>query len=720
VADNKTKIIIEAVDKTKAAFQSAGQGLQSISNSASSLNNVLGRLGPVAAAVGATSLLALVKNGINAADAMNDLAARTGLSVEKLGAWQLAAKLSDTSLEALGKGLRNLSVNMVKNADDFEKLGIAAKTPEEALIQLAGVLNTLDSDDPRRAALGVQLLGKSYQELAPLLAEGEEGLRKLYEQGKELNPITQQSAEDAAKFNDQLDILTVKAQNAGISIGLKLLPTLNDTFDMFSKAYTSGNDLDGMLAKLRLTALAAAPGFALLARSFISDAEAAPGNSASGKIRKANPESDEAARLKKRIDELLKQQNGSKAASAAKTNPATETASNYASAYGELSKIVDGTDRLTKAEMILRDIEQGRFNELLPWQREQLANLAQQAKAQQDVNTLNEINKRIVEDIEEKRAKERDEIEQINKRNVEDIEAKREAGREARAETLKDLEEQNKELDFQLSIADLSERAQRQAIANRQVEIELQRILNQAAADGVVLQAKEVEAIRAKLQTIADKTALIDYTRESKSMYNELISAVRGYGREFTTTLREAFKTGELDFKDMASRIIDTLIDIQIQTKITDPLIKAGTKAIDGIFNGSTGGGLLDTLSGLFGGASAKGNVFSGGSMMKFANGGAFTNGLVNTPTMFPMGLMGEAGPEAIMPLQRDGSGRLGVKAAGGGAPTVIVQQTIHIDSRSDQASIMAAMRTAKDQAVDAVITSLNRGGAVARAVKSV
>jgi phage-related minor tail protein len=112
--------------------------------------------------------------------------------------------------------------------------------------------------------------------------------------------------------------------------------------------------------------------------------------------------------------------------------------------------------------------------------------------------------------------------------------------------------------------------------------------------------------------------------------------------------------------------------------------------------------------------------VFSGGSMMKFANGGAFTNGLVNSPTMFPMGLMGEAGPEAIMPLQRDGSGRLGVKAAGGGAPTVIVQQTINIDSRSDQASIMAAMRLAKDQAVDAVINSLNRGGAVARAVKGV
>lgn len=55
-----------------------------------------------------------------------------------------------------------------------------------------------------------------------------------------------------------------------------------------------------------------------------------------------------------------------------------------------------------------------------------------------------------------------------------------------------------------------------------------------------------------------------------------------------------------------------------------------------------------------------------GGSYMTFAKGGAFTNGIVDSPTFFNMGLMGEAGPEAIMPLDRDSSGRLGVKLIGG------------------------------------------------------
>ena len=69
-------------------------------------------------------------------------------------------------------------------------------------------------------------------------------------------------------------------------------------------------------------------------------------------------------------------------------------------------------------------------------------------------------------------------------------------------------------------------------------------------------------------------------------------------------------------------------------------------------------------------------------SAMGFANGGAFSQGrvvpfakggVVNGPTTFPMrgatGLMGEAGPEAIMPLTRGADGRLGVQAAGGARP---------------------------------------------------
>ena len=67
-----------------------------------------------------------------------------------------------------------------------------------------------------------------------------------------------------------------------------------------------------------------------------------------------------------------------------------------------------------------------------------------------------------------------------------------------------------------------------------------------------------------------------------------------------------------------------------------------------------------------------KGAGFAQGRVMPFASGG-----VVSGPVAFPMrggtGFMGEAGPEAIMPLARGADGRLGVRAAGGGAPINVV-----------------------------------------------
>lgn len=73
------------------------------------------------------------------------------------------------------------------------------------------------------------------------------------------------------------------------------------------------------------------------------------------------------------------------------------------------------------------------------------------------------------------------------------------------------------------------------------------------------------------------------------------------------------------------------------------------------LLGGSTGGGVK----------MAMGGVFDRG-IQKFANGASFTNSVVSGPTLFNTGLMGEAGPEAIVPLTRVG-GRLGVATRGGG-----------------------------------------------------
>ncbi|MEM6971930.1 MAG: phage tail tape measure protein [Pseudomonadota bacterium] len=104
-------------------------------------------------------------------------------------------------------------------------------------------------------------------------------------------------------------------------------------------------------------------------------------------------------------------------------------------------------------------------------------------------------------------------------------------------------------------------------------------------------------------------------------------------------------------------------------------------KALDvalGPVQGALGKGLTSTV-GVIGGAVgsllgfSRGAGFSAGRVRAFAEGG-----VVNGPTAFPMrggvGLMGEAGPEAIMPLTRGPDGKLGVRAAGAGArPSIVV-----------------------------------------------
>jgi phage-related minor tail protein len=102
-------------------------------------------------------------------------------------------------------------------------------------------------------------------------------------------------------------------------------------------------------------------------------------------------------------------------------------------------------------------------------------------------------------------------------------------------------------------------------------------------------------------------------------------------------------------------------------------------------------------LGSLFGGtlANAKGNVFADGRVMPFAAGG-----IVNSPTLFPMrgatGLMGEAGPEAIMPLARGPDGKLGIR--GGGSAVHVTVNISTPDARSferSQSQITAMMARA-------------------------
>jgi tape measure domain-containing protein len=156
-----------------------------------------------------------------------------------------------------------------------------------------------------------------------------------------------------------------------------------------------------------------------------------------------------------------------------------------------------------------------------------------------------------------------------------------------------------------------------------------------------------------KLQQIADE--YIDANQVAikfKNSFDGITMAIEAS----SGALADFVVTGKMDFKSFADSIIRDFVRIQIQQSLT--------YAATGGKQGSSGwiGGALSLVGSLF---NAKGNAFDAGEVTPFARGGIF-----DRPTIFPMargmGLMGEAGPEAVMPLTRGSDGKLGVKAKGG------------------------------------------------------
>ncbi|SNR60823.1 phage tail tape measure protein [Puniceibacterium sediminis] len=119
---------------------------------------------------------------------------------------------------------------------------------------------------------------------------------------------------------------------------------------------------------------------------------------------------------------------------------------------------------------------------------------------------------------------------------------------------------------------------------------------------------------------------------------------------------------------------------------------RAAVKPVTDHFSGMITAGLGSLAGGLS--PFANGASFSQGRVMPFATGGV-VSGATHFPMRGGMGLMGEAGPEAIMPLARGPDGKLGVRAGGGSAPVTVVMNISTPDAQGfkrSQSQIAAQM----------------------------
>lgn len=232
------------------------------------------------------------------------------------------------------------------------------------------------------------------------------------------------------------------------------------------------------------------------------------------------------------------------------------------------------------------------------------------------------------------------------------------------------IQEQNENLKTQIATLGMSETAiMNQMFARKLLNDETFRGISYSPADKAAL--KEAYALNVQLTE--------QYNRQKQALESAK-GAVKGFAGDLKSSLLQGKSLWE-SWGNAVLNVLDRVIN-----KIIDDLIEAMFKANQAQ---GGGGGILGGLTKLFsavgGGSNLAGLQTSVSDTIAqnpglFAKGGAFTNGVVHKPTAFfakggTPGVMGEAGPEAIMPLQRGPDGSLGVQMYGGAGvsePTVV------------------------------------------------
>ncbi|EKN3726806.1 TPA: tape measure protein [Yersinia enterocolitica] len=239
-----------------------------------------------------------------------------------------------------------------------------------------------------------------------------------------------------------------------------------------------------------------------------------------------------------------------------------------------------------------------------------------------------------------------------------------------------------------------------------------QALIETYAAAGVITEQRKNQLIlasetetreqqyQASLQLFASQGDLqrmaVDLFQDSQDRLTNMLTGLVNK----TQTTKEALSNL---FASLSQSIIKNLIDMAAQALITSSIMQTITGVSGGLMSGFMGGasGAAGTASSAFStGAysslsfNAKGGVYDSPSLS------AYSGQVVSSPTFFAFakgaGVMGEAGPEAIMPLTRSADGSLGVRAlttrqpeisstAGGGAPQVYIE--INDSGTSSQSS---------------------------------
>ncbi|NLX53534.1 MAG: hypothetical protein GXY58_00290 [Planctomycetaceae bacterium] len=220
----------------------------------------------------ATPLLASTKVFAKMGDDLAKMSARTGFTVETLSELGFAADLSGASMEVLENGIRKMQRTLVDAATGMasaqEALAILGLTvadldqlsPEKQFKLIADRLARIE-DPTIKAAVAMELFGRSGTQLLPMLAGGAAGIEQLQEQARKLGlTISTEDAKAAERFSDTLSILWKVLKQGVFTVGSALVPILSQLAQWVTKVAVSAGEWIKRNKELVVTVLQVAVG----------------------------------------------------------------------------------------------------------------------------------------------------------------------------------------------------------------------------------------------------------------------------------------------------------------------------------------------------------------------------------------------------------------------------------------------------------------------------
>lgn len=235
---------------------------------------------------------------------------------------------------------------------------------------------------------------------------------------------------------------------------------------------------------------------------------------------------------------------------------------------------------------------------------------------------------------------------------------------------------------------------------------EQRKVIDQLNEMGASTQAatRDLAAMQVQFEDLATSPAMKQFADSIAETFEQFADDI-GKVIEGTMKLSKAFENA-------AKKIVADVVKILVKMALM--------QAMTAMFGG---GGLTASVGSRLG--FADGAAFQHGKVLEFAKGAAFIDGqvkkfaaggVVSSPTFFPManggvGLMGEAGPEAVMPLRRGANGKLGVQAA---APVVNIYNQapgVAVETGTGRNGELEIIIQAVDASRKAVAADIRRGG---------